>query len=264
MKRWLWMAAAILLLGGWANAQTQVPDPSTTNRLDWTEVTAEQMDTRILPPAGHKILAMEGISWKHAQTEHFVLHYEASIFAVKVARLAESFYTYISKDLGDVADRVGARSHIFIFKSDKRWQQLLETMPGVEKWSFSFVSGLMMCLQQSKGTLSSSASILGHEMTHLVVNRFLPGRLPLWLNEGLAEYYGEFAYAAHKGIKKSKRAQFTRLGTIFPLEHLLDAKGYPVNTRDVQVFYQTSKYLVGFLLLAQPTEPFIGDVLLFL
>ena len=83
------------------------------------------------------------------------------------------------------------------------------------EWTFSRVEGPVMFLQQAENT-SSSGDVLAHEMTHLVMNRFFERRRPLWLNEGLAEYYGEFAYSAFKGVKKSKRAQFGRLANAVP------------------------------------------------
>ena len=34
--------------------------------------------------------------------------------------------------------------------------------------------------------------------------------------EGLAEWYGEFSYAAYKGVKKSRRTSFRSLRTKYP------------------------------------------------
>ncbi len=205
------------------------------------------------------MLAQPGLAWKHAQTPHFVLHYEQAIFARKVARLSEFFYSFIAGDL-QTPDRIGGRSHIFIFQSPARWQALRQILPDVPAWSFSQVRGSMMLLQQADDT-SSSGDVLAHEMTHLVLNRFLAGACPLWLNEGLAGYYGEFAYAAFKGIKKSRKAQFPRLERPYPTAELLNTEGYPA---DLDAFYTTAKYVVGFLLLKHDPNCFpryLNDVL---
>jgi hypothetical protein len=95
---------------------------------------------------------------------------------------------------------------------------------------------------------------LAHEMTHLVFNRFLSVRLPLWLNEGLAEYYAEFAYRAARGMGQSKGNAFRPLNRWIPLADLLEATAYPVEPIEVNEFYATSKYLAGYLLLRQPRE----------
>ncbi len=229
---------------------------------EWTEVADGAFDTEALTGRGQDVLRMTDIAWRHAQTEHFVLHYEQAIFARKVARMGEFFYDFIAADLSGAEDRVQGRSHIFVFRNAKKWEDFRRIARDVPAWTFSQVAGTVMYLQQAENT-SSSGDVLAHEMTHLVVNRLLPGRPPLWLNEGLAEYYGAFAYAAFKGIKKSRRAQFAKLARPYPLEELFRAETYPASSPDVTAFYATSQYLVGFLLLDHPPEkflPFMNDL----
>lgn len=226
---------------------------------DWREVSAEQMDSRLILDRGRDALGMGGMNWRHAETEHFVVHFEQEIFARKVARMAEFFYTYIAGDLEGAKDRLEGRSHIFIFRAEKDWKTFRAASGGVNEWAFSFVSGPAMFLQQAKD-ISSSGKVLAHEMTHLVMNRFLAGRLPIWLNEGIAEYYEEFAYPAFKGIKKSRRAQFSRMKTISQLQELFEATAYPQDTASVLAFYKTAKYVVGWLRLDYPADRFVPFV----
>lgn len=228
-----------------------------TNRAEMTEVTGEQMDTRMLSDLGRRVLAAREFKWRHGQTDHFVVHFENGIFAAKVARMGESFYRFIAEDLQGAKDRVDGRSHIYIFRNQNDWDIFIKRYyQGELEWAFSMVTGPIMYLQQA-GDLSSSAEVLGHEMTHLVVNRFLEGQLPLWLNEGLAEWYGEFAYAAFKGVKKSKRSQFQGLRSTYPVAELLGATAYPAERKKVHEFYHTSKHLVGYLQLEKSPEAFL-------
>ena len=159
-----------------------------------------------------------GYDWKHAQTEHFVIHYEQAIFARKVARMAEFFYAFIAQDLQGAKDLVSGRSHIFIFRSEKRWKEFVRQAGDVPAWTFSHVEGTVMFLQQADNT-SSSGDVLAHETTHLVMNRFFRKRCPLWLNEGLAEYYRRVRLLGVQGGQESKRTQFNRLANPFPLEN---------------------------------------------
>lgn len=229
---------------------------------DWTDVPRDQIDTHFLSPLGQRTLEDSRFKWLHAHTTHFVIHYERKIFAAKVARQAEFYYNFIGQDLKSATDQFAHRSHIFIFRDEKDWKYFLLSNPVAMEWSFSFVQGMSMYLQQADST-GSSAEVLGHEMTHLVFNRFYQGRMPIWLNEGTAEWYGEFAYAAFKGIKKSKRQIFRRINTIYPLGELMSAVTYPADRQAVSSFYQTSKFLVGFLQLQYPQEqfePFLADM----
>ncbi|MGD9612979.1 MAG: hypothetical protein AB7V22_08750, partial [Kiritimatiellia bacterium] len=217
------------------------------------DLAPEAVDRARLLPADVGWLDHPAYRWKHLQTDHFILHHDQKIFAAKVARLGEQFYQAISADLPNLQDRAApARSHVFIFRDPRDWQAIVAGTPGLEPWTASFVRGQVMYLQETGTATADKMETLAHEMTHLVFNRFLPVRLPLWLNEGLAEYYGEFAYRAAKGMGQSKGNAFRPLRTWTPLADLLAAETYPADPADVARFYATSKYLVGYLLLKQP------------
>lgn len=254
------IVAALMLASVCVAAQAA---PAETGRVELAEVAAADMDGALLSELGRRVLAAREYRWRHGQTPHFVIHFENGIFAAKVARMAESFHAYIAGDLQVATDRLAGRSHIFIFRNAADWKTFLESYHrGGMEWSASMVNGPLMYLQQM-GDAASSAGMLGHEMTHLVMNRFVEGSLPLWLNEGAAEWYSEFAYAAFKGIKKSKRAQFLGLRSTYPVEDLLAATAYPTDTRKVHEFYSTAKHVVGFLQLEHPPErflPFLQDL----
>ncbi len=247
-----------MLLAGVA-AGGEVPPPE----VAWTEVEADRVDMAAITERGRLVLRMPDIEWKHAQTDHFVIHYEQAIFARKVARMAEFFYAYITSDLRTVKDRVKGRSHIFVFRSPKRWEDFRQVAVDVPEWTFSRVEDTVLFLQQAEDT-QSSGSVLAHEMTHLVVNRFFIGQIPLWLNEGLAEFYGEFGYSAFKGVKKSRRAQFTQPPLPYSLTDLFNARTYPLEEQRVAAFYQNAKYVVAMLLIEYPVsrfEPFMSDLM---
>ena len=233
-------------LAGFAMA---APPPATQ------DVPAAAVERAGLLPADLAQLDDPRYRWQHLQTEHFILHHDQKIFAAKVARLGEQFYEAISADLPNLPDRVTpARSHVFIFRDPRDWQSVVAGMPGLEPWTASFVRGQVMYLQETGTGVADKMETLAHEMTHLVFNRFLPVRLPLWLNEGLAEYYGEFAYRAAKGMGQSRRDAFRPLRHWTPLADLFAATDYPADPAEVARFYATSKHLVGYLLLKQPRD----------
>ena len=236
-----------LLALGLAGCAMAAPPPATQ------DVPVAAVERAGLLPGDLALLDDARYRWQHLQTEHFVLHHDQKMFAAKVARLGEQFYEAISADLPNLPDLVApARSHVFIFRDPRDWQRIVAGTPGMEAWTASFVRGQVMYLQETGTAVADKMETLAHEMTHLVFNRFLPVRLPLWLNEGLAEYYGEFAYRAAKGMGQSKGNAFRPLRQWTPFADLLAATAYPVDPQDVSRFYATSKYLVGYLLLKQP------------
>ena len=72
---------------------------------------------------------------------------------------------------------------------------------------------------------------------------------PVLRVEHLSKAYrlGEFAYAAFKGVKKSRKQEFKRLNDALPLATVLSAEKYPNSEELLQRFYLTGKYFVGFL-----------------
>lgn len=243
-----------LLLGGLPDATALPPRLNQPAEIAQQDISAEEVDTTGLLPADIALLRDSRFGWKHLQTERFILHYEQKIFAAKVARMGEQFYEAISGDLPNLKDRVSpVRSHIFIFRQARDWQAVVASVPGLDPRVISFVRAQAMYLQEF-GTGAEKFNLLAHEMTHLVFNRFLPVRLPLWLNEGLAEYYGEFAYRAARGLGQSKKSAFPPLRHWTPLAELLTTTSYPASAVENTRFYATSKYLTGYLLLKHPRE----------
>lgn len=244
--------------------RAQLPLRALGDNRPWVEKKYGDFDERNLSDLARAALEQDGFSWKHAETRHYVIHFEHGMFAEKVSRMAEFYYDFISIDLNSPSDRCLGRSHILIYRTPERWLTFMKELgPSELQWAFAFVHGPTMFLQQAKDT-RSSAGVLAHEMTHLVLNRFFERQPPAWLNEGLAEWYGEFAYSSYKGTKKSRRAVFKPIKNIIPLDVLFYLPSYPDDRDAVTLFYQTSKYLVGYLRIRHPEElfqPFMTGVL---
>ncbi|MGD9782673.1 MAG: hypothetical protein AB7V14_11050 [Kiritimatiellia bacterium] len=229
------------------------------------DVAAESVDRAGLLPADAALLDRPEFGWRHLQTDHFVLHHDQKIFAAKVARMGEEFYEAISADLPELRDRIAPRrSHVFVFRDPDDWAAIVAGAPDVDSWAASFVRGNAMYLQETGTAPADKMGTLAHEMAHLVFRRFIPVHLPLWLDEGLAEYYGEFAYRDARGLGQNRRSAFRSLKNRTPLAELLGATDYPEDPKDVADFYATAKHLVGFLRLRFPAEKwnaFFGSLL---
>ncbi len=236
-------------------ASASAPPPAPAAPPPAQDVGIEAVDRAGLAPADIALLEDPAYRWQRLQTEHFTVHHDQKMFAAKVARMGERFYEMISADLPNLQDRLApARSFIFVFRDPDAWRRIVADTPGMDPWAASFVRGQAMYLHETGAAVSDKMDTLAHEMTHLVFNRFLAVRLPLWLNEGLAEYYGEFAYRDAKGMGHGKRSAFRALRDWTPLAELLAATAYPAEPDAASRFYATSKHLVGYLLLRQPHD----------
>ena len=91
---------------------------------------------------------------------------------------------------------------------------------------------------------------LGHETAHLVVHRFFGSGIPLWLDEGYAEYVSIRGYASFqraRGFEAKPASAAIAPDTFLPLKTLTDLMTYPTDVKQVATFYMESEKLVQFL-----------------
>ena len=100
----------------------------------------------------------------------------------------------IAKELEKDTAQFERKSHIFIFEEDADWRQFQQT-GGLEKWTGGIHSQGQLFIQRNP-QVKWKGNSLAHEVTHLVVHRFFNGEIPLWLDEGLAEYTASRWYAS--------------------------------------------------------------------
>ena len=220
------------------------------------ETEFDKLSDRTLSDRAKLALKDDKIKWRHGETEHFVYHFQRLTEAQKMAREAEFYYWKIKEDLAVKDDLARGKSHVVIFSREDQWK-IFTTDAGIPIWSVGFAVGRELFLLVEPGS-SNASDRLAHEMTHLVFFRFVPKPVPLWLNEGFAEYESQAAYAKLKGVgvlaPKSGRAMPMNL------DRLTSLKAYPEDPREVQSFYVESERLVRFLITRHAKESFVPFV----
>ena len=187
---------------------------------------------------GQAALQIQPAKWKQTETDHFVIHYSRN--GDKIARRCEAMYSEIREFFGDRPDLLaGRKSRVYAFHDVEDWRRFRETI-GLA-WIAGVTRGQEFFYQSASetGAFDSKGKVQAHEMTHLIFNRFFEGKPPLWLNEGIAEYFGE--------RKTSGISEFRRQMSLTPrvsLERLFAAEKYPP---DVQAFYAEAAIVVDFL-----------------
>lgn len=222
----------------------------------WRPYAGEHPWPKSLQARERVVLDQLGIKWAHAESQYFVIHYDRAAFAQKVARMGDFYYSYMAHELQGMKDRYPRKSHIFVFRKSEKWDDFLRKFDTQYGWASAFVRGDLMFIQEYPSSRRSEDT-LAHEMTHLVLNRFFKVQPPRWLNEGLAEWYEEFARAEFKGVGHRPRAVFHHpLEHYLPLQDLMAAEDYP-DEKLIRAYYATSKYMVGFLRLAKGDQAFV-------
>jgi len=137
-------------------------------------------------------------TWVRVRTKNFTLVSNAGESrARKVAVELEQFRYVISLLLPKAQIETPLPTTVFLFKSDDSFTPFKPKYKGKTKDNVGgyFVStddgNYIALASDARGSLNST-EIIFHEYEHFVVRNNLPGA-PLWLNEGLAEFYSTFS-----------------------------------------------------------------------
>ena len=208
----------------------------------------EQLSERTVSRAGDRALDMETVHWEHSETEHFIFHTEAGFSTPQLANAAELFYASIKKDLGITEDNFERKSHIYVFLSEPAWRTFA-TKVNLEGWTGGFCTGRELFFQ-TRANYKFQGTTLPHEMTHLALYRFVGGDIPLWLNEGFAEFEGTRlfrTYLRRHGVNVRGLNPPVAKDHYRTVDTLTRAVDYPTDDDDVKAFYAESERLVNYL-----------------
>jgi len=108
------------------------------------------------------------------------------------------------------------------------------------------------------GSAHSVDRVVYHELTHYFLRNTIPGDVPLWFNEGLAEFYSTFRQhndSVEVGLPVEEHLAWLRAQSLIPLKELLavnrQSKEYHEGDRQ-GVFYAESWALVHYLMIGSP------------
>lgn len=229
-----------LVLSGSALAQSASPGLNALPEVEFSRLSQQDPN-----PLGAKALAIRPEQWKHGETEHFIYHFVDSFVVTPISVEAEFHYRVVAKELQREQLLTNTKSHVYVFQKMADWQQF-QSAGKLEPWTGGIQSqGSLFIVRDPSNKFSNT---LGHEIAHLVVHRYYPDGIPLWLNEGFAEYISRVAQASYYRARNyiaRARSQAIAPEKLFPLATLA-TMGYPPGDR-VEAFYDESEKLVRFL-----------------
>lgn len=237
----------LLLLA--ASAIAQDPASSDTRGLNGLqEVALNSLSDSHISRLGESALSIEPSLWKHAETTNFVYHFFHGFIATPVSVEAEYYYRVVAKELNKDTTQWERKSHIYIFEKPEDWAEF-QQKASLDPWTGGIHSGNDLFIQRNP-EYKWKGRTLGHEITHLVIHRFFGSGVPLWLNEGYAEYASILGYANFyraRGYLSKPSSDPIAPQNFLPLSSLTDAITYPSDVREVRTFYNESEKLVSFL-----------------
>ena len=212
------------------------------------EISFGQLSDRMLTTLGKRALQVRPADWKHGETEHFVYHFFDRPTASAVSVEAEFSYRVIATELGRDTSTWERKCHLFIFDDMNDWKSF-QKFGGLDPWTGGIHSEGALFIRRNPGPKSDNTT-LPHEITHLVLFRFFGAGIPLWLNEGFAEYAASrcrASFSRARGMNARPRAYPVNPDLYIPVAELTTATGYPAEEDHVAAFYEESQKLVRFL-----------------
>jgi len=247
---------------------------TTLHELNLTPILDDRSKQYPFGPNGAEII--KTAAWKHAESEHFIVHYQGEAEARLTMQFIEGAYTVLTQLMNLDPARGPAKSHVFVFP-EPVWKAYLQTKGHPPQLAgFAYKTELLLGAAATKEDRAESIKVLSHEVTHALVSRFYPGqRLPLWLNEGLAEYIAlrtmrakNVALTPGSGPSSSSRSRGEQPTTQAPLvgkpdaaidvERLFARIRYGTQTTPdrMEAFYANSQKCVQTLFEKLPLENF--------
>lgn len=209
-----------------------------------------------LSPEGKLALSLDKTLWKHTETEHFITHFTDAKEAETVYVHAEVYYEWIKELFGVTADTWKKKMHLFVFRDQKAWDVFLERAHP-RLLADAFTTGWELFIKRDPYWLSPMKTT-AHEITHVILFRFLDGPIPLSLNEGFAEFVSYRALAMQMGRSEYdlRTLQLIPKEKFIPIKDLLSARDYPAAQEDVEIFYRESELFVRYLILKHDSKNF--------
>ena len=211
---------------------------------------------------GKDFLSLYKTSWKVSIFEEFTFYYRNMSNIRKLASIVEEAYQVIRNDLQEESSEdlfSAGEISIFVIDDKLKWDKFIEEIE-VSRCAVGVASGKEIYLYLNWGDMnyrSFSLRLLVHELTHIILKRLYPAGLPVWLNEGIAEYE---EYKAGEYIKQARFLQPREINrkSFFKIDELVSIESIPCDR--LYSFYLQSRRLVAFLYEEQGKNKFLEFV----
>jgi len=231
-----------------ATAQTNDEDALPPGQYHLKVLPFDQLSEKSVSRQGDAALSLKTVQWQHSESDHFIFHTETGFSVPQLSAWAEWSYGHIKQDIGVTQDSFERKCHIYVFLNPEVWREFVG-IGKMEEWTGGWCTGRELFFA-SRPHFKFQGPTLPHEMTHLVLHRFVAGDIPLWLNEGFAEFEGVRLYRSYlkaRGYSLGNVPDHLDRADYIPLGELTGAVDYPRERARVADFYNESRLLVSFL-----------------
>lgn len=188
-------------------------------------------------------------------SQNFLFFYAEPRAADRLATRAEYFFEKILYDLGaEDTIRPASRARVFLVKNEENWKAWRARAGVLHAQAFSIPQANEIFILKAEDERMEKA--FAHEAAHWALRAYADKTyakgavIPLWLNEGFANYEG--AYFPDPGLLKLAR----KAGKLMALSTLLGTVNYPEDAQQLDIFYAEASSVTEFILTRYGREAF--------
>lgn len=207
------------------------------------------LSERDISPQGKTALNLEDTHWYHAETKHFIYHFTSYEDAMQAYYdNSEIYYEWIKQVFGIQKDEWQKKIHVFVFTDDWKWKRFGERAGKEIHKMQAFSTGWELFFHHPKEP-SAVRPTLAHELTHVILFRFLDGEPPLVLNEGFAEFVRYMVVTKDRGYDNNQIKLIMPISpqNYVPLNEFMSWQRYP--STNAVIVYTEGEALVRYLIL---------------
>jgi len=189
-----------------------------------------------------------GDDWQVLKGEHFLVYYLGGRdFAKEALREAERYYDKIASDLGysryDKFWQWEDRVKIYIYRTQEEFHR----STGAIEWATGMVNYDKKEIASYRRNERFLDSLLPHELAHLIFRDFVgfEGDIPLWIDEGVAQWEEKFKREGAIGIVKGliKEGNFISIAELTRMDIRQNRDATLVRN-----FYAQAATIIGYLI----------------
>lgn len=194
---------------------------------------------------------LETPGWKILVADHVVVRGDAPVDVLRTsAAYLEAFHGMLSDRLGGDSAGIMFSARVFADPEAFRRYAALRGAPNAESFYDPRTSELVVCHDRARGE-GWLQKTLSHEFTHAYMDRVWKITRPLWLCEGMAEYFSTFTVRDGRltpGAVDRRTLLLLRLGDPLPLRRFLALPREEMYGPSFPIHYAQAWSLVHYLM----------------
>ena len=204
----------------------------------WKEVSDQRLSS-----LGTRIRQADQERWRYAESLHFIGFAYNLRDLEMLLRQAEYAYAEVNRYLG-ITSGTG-KTRIGLVQNDKLWDSLMRG-EGLRPDGLAFQYQDEIYLKADE-VQAARPDRVAHEIVHVRLRSAYPGGIPLWIDEGMANFLGwniAEAYGRLQAKDLSRHLVAVDPGLVVGLNELASRNVYPDDPAAAQAYYRQTEELV--------------------